>query len=279
MIDFTATLQKEGRYAVIYIPFDIKKKFSISKGTMQVKTMMNNIEYRTKLVSKGNGQYIIIVDKKMQQNLGFINQNLQVSVKLYLENQKNEEEIKFINQRDTSNFILEAIYQRSSIRQFNNITVENQKIDTIVKSGFCAPSAKNKKPFHFIVIDNPNILRGKDNDTINTQPLETANKAIIICGDINVEGTREFLYTACGAAVQNMLLTIHSLGLGSVWIGVDKTWANKIVEAFNIPTKTIPLAIIALGYPKEYKVSSKSIKIDNIHYQVWGGKQIDKQGE
>jgi len=52
---------------------------------------------------------------------------------------------------------------------------------------------------------------------------------------------------ACAAAIQNMLLTAHALGLGALWFTFfDK---KQIREILDIDEKKTPVALICLGKP------------------------------
>ena len=44
--------------------------------------------------------------------------------------------------------------------------------------------------------------------------------AILVCGDSRYERYPDFWVQDCSAAVENILLAAHALGLGAVWAGV-----------------------------------------------------------
>ena len=269
MEQFTATLKQDGRYAVIVLPFNAKEVFGIVKGTIHVEVTIKDIHYRTKLVSKGSDSQIIIVDKKTQKLLGFQGVDMQVDVKLNCEIQKEKEEAPRIE--ISGNEMLQGIFERTSIRSFEKKEVSDIVVNTILQAGLSAPSAKGKIPFDFIVIDNPKQLYNDDLHNVNTQPLESAPKAILICGDMNKEGTKPFLYSSCGAVAQNMLLAVQSLGLGGVWIGVSgiKTFENHLIQICNLPAKIIPVCIIAFGYHNNQTSKKRNWNSSKIHYQKW----------
>lgn len=83
--------------------------------------------------------------------------------------------------------------------------------------------------------------------------LESAACGIVICGDKNAEGMKEFLYADCAAAAQNILLCIHGLGLGGVWYGVaaHSDWQKFMAACFELPPKLEPVLVIAVGWPNE----------------------------
>lgn len=47
---------------------------------------------------------------------------------------------------------LDVIFKRASIRQFSDEEVSDEDIKVILEAGFSAPSARNLRPYHFIVI-------------------------------------------------------------------------------------------------------------------------------
>ena len=48
--------------------------------------------------------------------------------------------------------VLTAIRTRRSIRRYTTEQIDDDTIETILEAGFCAPSASNKRPWHFMVI-------------------------------------------------------------------------------------------------------------------------------
>ena len=101
--------------------------------------------------------------------------------------------------------------------------------------------------------------------------LGSAAGAIVICGDKNIEGMKEFLYADCAAATQNILLGIHGLGLGGVWCGVasNSDWRKWMIAALELPSKLEPVAVIAFGWPDEEKELRGRWEPGKIHYDKW----------
>ncbi len=54
---------------------------------------------------------------------------------------------------------------------------------------------------------------------------------------------------AVGASTQNMLLTVHSLGLGGVWLGEILKNKEKVGELLGAGKELELMAVIALGFP------------------------------
>lgn len=173
------------------------------------------------------------------------------------------------------NPVLEAILSRRSIRKFQNKEISNEDIHKVLKAGMNAPSAGNEQPWHFIIIDNRNLLNQIADFHPYAKMLYEAPLAIMVCGDPSLEKHKHYWPVDCSAATENMLLAIHALGLGGVWIGVypREHRMKKLKEMLHIPDPIQPFAIIALGYPAEQKPPANRYLADRIHYNT----MIDKK--
>ena len=105
----------------------------------------------------------------------------------------------------------------------------------------------------------------------NAAMLEHSAGGIIVCGDKNREGIKEFLYADCAAAAQHMLLCIYGLGLGGVWCGVvpNSDWRKLLIEQFALPNKLEPISVIAFGWPDEEKELCPRWETAKVHYDKW----------
>ena len=64
------------------------------------------------------------------------------------------------------------------------------------------------------------------------------------------------------ASVQNMLLTVHGLGLGACWIGAfEEAPVSRILE---LPEHLRPVAIVSIGWTDEKRVRRPK-RDDDIH--------------
>ena len=118
--------------------------------------------------------------------------------------------------------VLNNIMTRTSIRAYTSQSVDNSKIEKLLRAGMAAPSAVNKQPWHFIVVTDRNTLKAIADATPNAGMAATAPLAIVVCGDMNKAldgGGREFWVQDASAATENILLAAHAMGLGAVWTG------------------------------------------------------------
>ncbi|MGC9394778.1 MAG: nitroreductase family protein [Anaerolineae bacterium] len=164
---------------------------------------------------------------------------------------------------------LEVIFTRRSIRRYTNEPVTEEEIKTILKAGMNAPSANNRQPWSFIVVDE----REKLNAIMEVHPysrmLAEAPLAIIVCGD--AAAANKFWQQDCAAATENILLAARALGLGTVWMGVypDLPRAKGIAALFGIPKGIEPMCIIAVGHPAEQKGRVERYDAGKVHRNGW----------
>jgi nitroreductase len=150
----------------------------------------------------------------------------------------------------------EAIKGRRSIRTYKKLDLPQETVEKLLEAARWAPSAGNVQPWAFVVASLPQTKRNLSLAAYGQKDLEEASVVIVVCAD---EKRAELNYGARGknlyclqdtaAAVQNILLTAYSLGLGSCWIGAFKEEeARKVI---NAPKEMRPVALIPIGYPNE----------------------------
>ncbi len=169
---------------------------------------------------------------------------------------------------------LQAIYTRRSIRKFMSKDIEDDKIIEILKAGNAAPSAGNLQARDFIVVRNPETKLKLAIASLNQMFIAEAPVVIVVCANyprsMRYYGERGKLYAEqdATAAVENMLLAIHSLGLGAVWVGAFDE--DRVSQILNIPSYVRPIAIIPVGYPAENPRIRRRKDINEItHWEKW----------
>jgi nitroreductase len=142
--------------------------------------------------------------------------------------------------------VLEAIRKRHSVRAYMAQEIPAEKLDMVLEAGRLAPSAGNIQPWHFIVVTNQqkrNMLsKGRFAKFLRESPV-----VIVGCGDRTASPNWYKVDTAI--ALQNMVLTATSEGLGTCWVGSFDE--NQVRTLLGIPEKFRVVALLALGYPRE----------------------------
>ena len=167
--------------------------------------------------------------------------------------------------------VLEAITTRASIRSYTNQPLTEQELNTLLLAGFCAPSAMNRRPWHFIVVREKSRLQEIGEHSSYGKMIPKAAVCIIVCGDQERTTFPELLTNDCSAAIQNILLAAHGIGLGAVWCGVVKgqEFYRYLKEGFQLPETIEPEGVIAVGYPAETREHKERFEPEKIHYESW----------
>lgn len=166
---------------------------------------------------------------------------------------------------------LDAIFTRRSIRQYENKKVPDELVEKIMAAAMSAPSAGNQQPWQFVVVNDKSVLQELPKLNPYASMAKDAAVAILVCGDLSLEKHQGFWIEDCSAAVQNILLATHALGLGAVWTGIyprqDRTDAFR--KFFKLPEQIVPLALIPIGYPAQKPATQDRFRKDRIHLNKW----------
>ena len=164
---------------------------------------------------------------------------------------------------------LNVMFTRRSIRKYTDEPVTEAQIKTLLEAGMNAPSANNRQPWHFIVVDEREQLNAIMDAHPYAKMLAQAPLAIVVCGDITI--SERYWQQDCAAATENILLTARALELGSVWLGVfpNEERTAGISELFDLPETVRPLCVIAVGHPAEEKGRVERYDEEKVHRNRW----------
>ncbi len=167
--------------------------------------------------------------------------------------------------------ILEAIFSRRSIRKFTPQLLSDDQINDLLKAGMYAPSARNEQPWHFVLIQDKNLLQDISRVHPYAKMLKEAPLAILICADEKLEPIPGYWALDCAAATQNILLAAHGMGLGGVWLGIypREERMKDIKELTKLPEHIHPVSLIGIGFPAEIPTHPQRFKTDRIRYNTW----------
>ena len=167
---------------------------------------------------------------------------------------------------------LDFIYRRRSIRKFSDQPVSQADLDQLLKAAMAAPTAMNARPWEFVVVTDPEVIRKIGNSLIfgNHHPAAV----IAVCGSTGVAknlATGYFWVQDCSAAMQNILLAATALNLGSVWVGVHpiRSFVRSISHILNLPKRITPLGLVYLGHPAEQKPARSQYDEKRVHWQIY----------
>ena len=159
-----------------------------------------------------------------------------------------------------NNSVLTAIAERRSIRAYRAEKVSQEQIDLLLKAAEEAPSARNAQPWHFTVVQDSAVLKEIHDEAIKNlkQERDDIFYAAPLVIFISADGENPFGRLDAGIAVQNIALAAHSLGLGSVILGLPDFAFSGARKAYFEALLKFPAAYhfaiaIAIGVPAATK--------------------------
>lgn len=168
---------------------------------------------------------------------------------------------------------LQFIFGRRSIRRFAPGEVGEGAIDKLLQAAMAAPSAAASDPWRFIVVRNRTTLEKLAAALPFGGILTQSSVGFVVCGDIEAAHDRQLSYLLqdCSAAIENLLLCAHALGLGGCWLGVHprEDRMEKLKAILSIPHSVIPVSAVAIGLPGERKEPRTRFKAGYVHRESW----------
>ena len=149
--------------------------------------------------------------------------------------------------------MLETIKTRRSIRTYTSEPVDNPVIDQIIEMGTWAPSGLNNQPWKFVVVKDRAILDKIAEQTSYSKIIKGAPVCIAVFLDQDLIYDRVKDILSIGACIENMMLAIHTLRLGGVWLGEILKNRKNVEKILGVPETCELMAVIALGHPDEQK--------------------------
>jgi len=153
----------------------------------------------------------------------------------------------------------ELVKSRYSVRSYHDNKVDRTLLKEVVNAGRLAPSAANRQPWRFVVVDEDTVL-DKIKQAYPRDWFEKVPGVIIVYGNHNESWKRSFdnkdhCDIDIAIAVDHMTLMATELGLGTCWVcHFDSAIIN---DAIKNDEGLEPIVILAIGYPLDVKVPEK----------------------
>jgi nitroreductase len=181
-----------------------------------------------------------------------------------------------------------AIHTRRSVRKYKSTPVPKQLVLELLEAANMAPSATNRQPWEFVVVDRSFLDRLEETlkeafqervASVSEEAMRRAIKELSLpdeAGGDRLEALGAFYRTLGGApvaigvclpkekdpwvwknnisdsaaAIENLLLAAWGKGLGTCWMtGPLKGRADAIASFLGVPEDRELIAIVTLGYP------------------------------
>lgn len=153
--------------------------------------------------------------------------------------------------------IAKVITGRRSIRKWDAKSINVKDIIDSINLAKWAPSSCNRQVWKFLIVE-----KKEDKDFLNVFTHQSFYKKapfvivpLVDIADYHKE-IKHYAYLDTGAVIQNLLLSLHSKGLGACWIGIKhnkhyENNADKFRAYFHLEQSIIPVSLIPVGWYSE----------------------------
>lgn len=198
---------------------------------------------------------------------------------------------------------VEFLKNRRSIRKYEPREISEEILEIVLEGATWAPSAHNTQPWRFIVIKNSvlklklaramaacwkrdlindGVSDGDCENLVETSVERFSNAPLLVVPCLTMVGMHqyadkkrqriEFLMgvQSVAAAIENMLLAAHAMGLGTCWFCAPLFCPDTVRKVLKIPSNFKPQALITLGYPAFYpEPPSRKLLKEIMHLDGW----------
>ncbi|MDX1763316.1 MAG: nitroreductase family protein [bacterium] len=167
------------------------------------------------------------------------------------------------------NPVLQTIRNRRSIRKFTNKRVNDAHLRSILEAGRWAPSGLNNQPWRFVTIADASMRQAVSEQTKYQKVMKAAPLHIAVFLDAEQSYNRTKDVQGIGACLQNMLLTVHSLGLGAVWMGEILNRREEVEKILGVPKSYELMAVLAVGHPVRSSQDSDRKSLSELVFKTF----------
>lgn len=170
----------------------------------------------------------------------------------------------------------DAILTRRSTRQFTDQPIAPEKLHQILEAAMSGPCCVNARDWSFLVVtERETLLNMAEANGRPADPLKHAAAGILVCGDLSraFPPAKDYWIIDGAIAAQNICLSAHELGIGSVWLGtwpqMDRVEHQRAL--FQLPDTVMPHSVIALGYPATDLTAPRPSRYEEaqVHWEKW----------
>lgn len=186
--------------------------------------------------------------------------------------------------------VLKAIQERRSLRRYRPDTIPRDLLQTILAAAAWAPSAHNRQPWRFAVIESAavkynlagamgaRLRRDLEADNMSADLIEAdvtrsheriTSAPVLVCVCLSMvdmdsypdEKRRhhEYIMAVQSTAMsgQNLLLAAHACGLGACWMCAPLFCPEVVREVLELPQDWQPQGLVTLGYPAQEREKTR----------------------
>lgn len=165
---------------------------------------------------------------------------------------------------------MNSIFHRRSIRKYQEKTVEQEKLDLLMKAAMAAPTTANQQPWEFTIVRNKEVIEKLSKASPYAGCAKHAPVVIVVSYRTENLPCPDWTQIDCSIAMENIWLETDALGLGGVWLGIApvEERMKAIDEIVGNPLDVRTFGLFALGYPGEEKNPEENYHYDSsrVHY-------------
>ena len=164
--------------------------------------------------------------------------------------------------------VFDAVRTLLAVRSYQDKPVPEESLRRILEAGRLTGSSRNGQPWHFIVVQNHEVLRQLGSLLRSGTYIAQAPLAIVVATSNSIYATSD-----ASRAIQSMMLTAWMDGIGSNWVGFGGDNLKPIKSLLGIPAEVDIFAVLPFGYPAaeigQGKKQRKSLA-EVAHRERWG---------
>ena len=141
--------------------------------------------------------------------------------------------------------VYEVVRTMLAIRGFRAKPVSDDMVHRVIESARLTGSSMNGQPWHFVVVKKRDIL-AEIGSLVSSGPYNAQAAFAVV---VAIDKSSPFGISDASRAIQSMVLTAWSEGIGSNWTG----WIgmNRVASLLGIPDTLDVIAVIPFGYPTQ----------------------------
>ena len=147
--------------------------------------------------------------------------------------------------------VYEAVHTVLAVREFQSKPVPDSVVHRIIESARLTASSMNGQPWHFVVVQNRDTLL-ELGSLVSSGPYNAQAAFAVV---VAINKSSPFGISDASRAIQSMVLTAWSEGIGSNWTG----WVGmtQVASLLGIPESLDVIAVVPFGYPTQVRTKGK----------------------
>lgn len=152
--------------------------------------------------------------------------------------------------------LIELMRSRRSVRRFTADPLPDGCEAKLLQAFLWSPSGGNAQPWHVRVVRDNEQKQRLCKAALSQQFVADAPVVYVVCADLDrafkayrQRGVDLYCLQDTAAAIQNLLLAAHAMGLGACWVGAFRE--RSVAEILELPEHLRPIAVVPVGIPDE----------------------------